>query len=137
MRRPFALVCLVLACLMLAAPGCGKRKVTIKGKFIKKNGEVQTYGESEYVTLQFIPADPDDARRTYTAKIDHAAGTYEVELIAGQYRVSFYAPPPIDPRSPRTSVVSGPPLVGKPNASALDSTVYDFRSSTSHDIAVP
>ena len=136
MRRSLALVCLLFVCSLVLVPGCGKRKVTIRGKFVK-NGQVQTFDPQQYVTLQFVPADADNARRSYSATIDHAAGSYEVELLAGEYRISFYAPPLVDSKTTRSNVVSSPPITKKPTASALDTTIYDFRSSTTHDITVP
>jgi hypothetical protein len=135
MRRSLALVCLFAACLVIAVPGCGRRMVKVKGKFVK-NGAVQTFPADQYVTLQFVPADVDDGRRAFSATIDHANGTYEVEVLSGQYRISFFAQPLAKP-DPKTNAPAGPPLVKRPSGPAADQTVYNFTSSTTQDITVP
>jgi hypothetical protein len=131
MRRFLAPALAAAACLLIAVPGCGIKKVKISGRFVK-NGVVQTFHEDQYVTLQFVPVEtPDGQRRSYPAKIDLTAGTYDVELVAGKYRISFFVAPPQGSK-PGTALP-----ISKPNAGSTDPNEYDFTSSTTHDITVP
>jgi hypothetical protein len=131
MRRCFVPALAAAASLLVTVPGCGLKKVTVSGRLVK-NGVVQTFAPDQYVTLQFVPVETQDGqRRSYPARIDNAAGTYDVELIAGKYRVSLFVAPP--PGTPGGSA----PKVGKPTGVGSDETEYDFTSSKTHDITVP
>src|SRR5436305_659772 len=132
MRPCLAPALAAAACLIIAVPGCGPKKVTVRGRLIK-NGVVQTFRENQYVTLQFVPVETADGqRRSYPAKIDLAAGSYEVEPTPGKYRVSLFVASP-QGSTPGTALQSA----GRPNAAAADAMEYDFSSSTTHDITVP
>lgn len=117
--------------MLVLIPGCGPKKVRVSGKFVK-NGVVQSFPVDKYVTLQFVPVDPDNGgqRRSYPARIDNVAGTYEVELLAGKYYISLFIEPPKGPAGNTT-------LVRAPTAQATDKTEYDFKSNTTQDIMVP
>jgi len=132
MRRPFALGLVVVAGALLLLPGCGPRKVKITGRLVNKSGVAQTFPVEQYVTLQFVPADLEGGqRRSYPAHIDNTTGTYDVEIIAGKYRVSLFVAP--------TGVASGKtaPLVGRPTGVSNDATEHEFKSNTTYDITVP
>jgi hypothetical protein len=131
MCRFFAPALAAATCLLIAVPGCGPKKVKVSGRLVK-NGAVQTYHEDQYITLQFVPVDTGDTHvRSYPAKVNPTAGTYEVELLAGKYHISLFIAPPQGSK-PGTAL---PPT--RPNAAATDANEYDFTSSTTHDITVP
>src|SRR5262249_43142722 len=130
MRRAVVPLLIAPALVLLAVPGCSPRKVRVSGRLVK-NGAVQTYPADQYITLQFVPVEAGgDQPRTYSATIDHAAGTYEVELRPGQYYISVFVPPPPGPDGK-------PPRVPKPGGLSADRTEFEFKSSTTHDITVP
>jgi hypothetical protein len=136
MRRASTLLGLLLSFLLVAAPGCGARKVRVTGHFTKKD-TVQTFDEKDYVTLMFVPVDSAEGQqRSYSAKIDHASGSYEVEVLSGKYHISLYVPAPAPPGS-KSSVVWGPPPTKRPAGAAANQTIYEFKSNTVLDIPVP
>jgi len=126
MRRDLRRVCLLLACVAVAAAsGCSKVKtVTITGR-LTKDGKPLQAPKDAYVTLTFLPDPGEDAPRSYPAKLDREAWTYKVDLPAGRYRANIYVP---DPKKK-----SPPPLKSQGDPKYL----FDFNESKEVDIEVP
>ena len=118
-----------LACLILIVPGCTPKTVKVTGKLVK-NGQVQTFAEDLYVTLQFVPLDPQAGRKSYSATLNRPQGTYDVQLPAGKYRVSLFVPP-------TNSDMSKPEFVPPPVGAAENGPEYEFTKDTVQDINIP
>src|SRR5262249_50702396 len=127
MRRTLAPIC--LAGLLLALPGCKPKMVKVSGKLVR-NGQVVTFAEEDYVTLQFIPVDQEEGRKSYPATLNRPQGTYELELPAGKYRVSLFVPPK---NFDQTKGEFIPPPVG----SGQSGPEFEFKKDTVQDITVP
>ncbi len=125
MRRSIAFV----ACVLLAVAGCTPKTVKVSGKLVH-NGQVATFTEDTYVTLQFIPVDAQAGRKSYPATVNRPQGSYEVQLPAGKYRVSLLVPPKNFDMS--QGQFMPPPIGGGENGPE-----YEFQSDTVQDITVP
>ena len=125
------LLALAGICSLILIPGCTPKSVKVTGRLVK-NGQVQTYSEDTYVTLQFVPVEPADGKgRSYVATIDRPHGTYEVELPPGKYRLALFVPPKdYDPSNPQFA----PPPGTRSGGGGLE---FEFTSDTKQDIDVP
>jgi hypothetical protein len=82
----------ILAWLMVIAalPGCGAKKVKITGKLMK-NGQPLMVSRDTSVMNVFIP-DTDTGTvnpQTLLARFQRATEAYEIELLAGAYRINY------------------------------------------------
>ena len=83
--------CSILVWLMVLAllAGCGgEKKVKITGKLLK-NGQPFTVSRDTYVTIAFIPEGETPNQKTHPAKFHRSTGAFEIELLAGKYRVNY------------------------------------------------
>src|SRR5262245_58780036 len=122
--RPLGTLTLVFC---VCAAGCGPKTVKVSGRILK-DGQPTTFTKKTYVTLKFIP---DDGKGdTVGAKIDNEAGTYEVDLTPGRYRVSLFVPPENFQAGDRR-------LLPPPTGGAGGDEVYDLTTSKTLDLPVP
>jgi hypothetical protein len=88
-RGLVALPCLLAGLVLcLALPGCG-RKVKVRGKLT--HGATALKGqERQPLVVTFVPYQEGDKGpdKTYTAQVDQGAGTYEVDVPPGKYRIA-------------------------------------------------
>src|SRR5262245_51253085 len=118
-----------IAVLTLALPGCTPKTVKITGKLVR-NGQVEMFAEDVYVTLQFIPLNPQAGRKSYAATLNRPQGSYEVVLPAGKYRVSLFVPP-------KDFDMSKPEFTPPPVGAAENGPEYEFTKDTVQDITIP
>ncbi|MCI0456731.1 MAG: hypothetical protein L0Z62_07110 [Gemmataceae bacterium] len=124
----------LFACLMLAVCGCGEQTVTIKGQLLLDGkaldlGALPKAGKDVPAfppAVIFLPAaEPADGKgKRYRATLDINAGTYEVQLPPGKYRVSVFVP---------GLSAETPAPADTPNAS---SKVYELNASQSLNLPV-
>ena len=88
---PRAACAIALVALLVAGCKSGPKMVKVTGRFVA-NGQAVTYPKDTYVTLMFIPVSEGMTKRQ-PATVNGEAGTFAVELAAGQYQVSFSAIP--------------------------------------------
>jgi hypothetical protein len=127
MRQSLVTAC--FACVVLALPGCTPKMVKVSGKLVR-NGQVVTFSEETYVTVQFIPVDLQAGRKSFAATVNRPEGTYEVHLPPGKYRLSLLVPPKDYDQSKGGSL---PP----PGGGGEGGPEFEFKSDTVQDITVP
>ena len=118
-----------LSLTLLLAVGCqkGPTKYKVTGRILGKDGTPATFSEKTYVTLKFVPEGDGDR---IGARVNNAAGTFEVDLPTGRYRANlFVMPENVKAGDPKNS----PPPPGK----AESGQVYEITKATQIDIPLP
>ena len=129
MHRSLRHAAILFATFAFALSGCSAGKVKITGK-IMKNGEPMVVSEDTYVTLQFLPEQPDqddEKKSSYSAKFDQKSGSYTIELPAGKYRTMLVIALPSKKQGELN--MPSPPIKSE--------TVYDLSKSQELNIDAP